>query len=194
MKPYKLVVIGASAGGPRIIKEVLDGTPRLNGAVILVQHMPKFVNKALCESLEKISDSNVKIAEHGEELSSGCIYIAPSELHLTLTDDYRINLSKGEKVHFVCPSIDVTMKSVKEDDSISKMGIILTGMGKDGAEGLCHMKSVGAVTIAQDEKTSIVYGMPKEAIKAGCVDYQLSTDEIRNKIIAFTGLLKERVF
>jgi len=193
MKPYKLVLIGASAGGPRTLKEIFTDTPRLNGSIIIVQHMPQFVNTAFCESLNSVTDLQVKIAENSESLRSGTVYLAPSSMHMSLINNMAIRLYSGEKVNFVCPSIDVTMKSVTRDEGTNTMGVILTGMGKDGAEGIRHLKNIKAVTVAQNEDTSIVYGMPHEAVLTGCIDYQLSPDQIRNKIISFLGILRERI-
>ncbi|MCD6117147.1 chemotaxis protein CheB [bacterium] len=194
MRSYNLVVIGASAGGPRILHEIFSGVPLLNGGIILVQHMPKFVNEAFCENIQKHTDLRVKLAEQGEEIKSGNLYVAPSEVHLSLRENRYFKLRKGEKVNYVCPSIDVTMKSLSNDNSIKKMGIILTGMGSDGAAGICHMKKIDATTIAQNEETSIVYGMPNKAMETGCIDFELSPEEIKNKLIAFLGILKERTF
>jgi len=194
MRSYNLVIIGASAGGPRILHEIFSDTPLLNGGIILVQHMPKFVNQAFCENLQRDTALRVKLAEHGEEIESGSLYVAPSEVHLTVRENRFFELMKGDKVNYVCPAIDVTMQSLTNDDSIRKMGIILTGMGSDGAQGICHMKQIGAVTIAQNEETSVVYGMPGQAVKTGCVDFELSPNEIKNKLIAFLGILKERTF
>ena len=125
----------------------------------------------------------VKIAEDGEMIRDGVIYIAPSEVHLEVRDNRKIRLFKDEKVNFVCPAIDVTMNSLMPwgDDRI--IGVILTGMGKDGAQGLLHIKNIGGLTIAQDEESCIVYGMPKVAYETGGVDLVLSPEQIRLKLI-----------
>ena len=132
----------------------------------------------------------VKIACHGENIKPGFVYFAPSEVHLELTNNKTIQLVNSPKVCFVRPSVDVTMKSVKKAAEDNITGIIMTGMGKDGAKGLSHIKSIGGVTFAQDENTSVIWGMPKAAINAGNVDHVLSPDGIRNKLISHLGRLR----
>ncbi len=186
---FNIVVIGSSAGGPRILKELFNGLPLLNCSIILVQHMPKFVNDSLTKHLAQLTDMSVKIAENGERIKRGKIYVAPSEQHLELVNNRTIRLFRGKKVNFVCPSIDVTMKSLKKMSDDKIIGIILTGMGRDGAEGISHIKAIGGVTIAQDEETSIIYGMPKEAFKTGNIDLVLSPVKIKEKLIEFLGVI-----
>jgi two-component system chemotaxis response regulator CheB len=130
-----------------------------------------------------VTQMKVKIAEHGEFIHSGVVYVAPSGIHMTLTQNLRIHLEGTDKVNFVCPAVDVTMESIKAQSHIKLIGIILTGMGKDGAKGIAYMKSINAITIAQDKETSIIYGMPQEAAQTGKIDYILSTNGIKNKLI-----------
>ena len=184
-----LVVVGASAGGPRILKEIFTSLPRLMGCVIVVQHMPHFINESLCRTLNAQTDMTVKLAQEGDLLQNGVVYVAPSEHHLLITNNEHIRLAAGEKVNWVCPSIDVTMKSLIKKDGIQLMGVVLTGMGNDGAEGLVYMKSIGAKTITQDSETSIINGMPKEAMKTGKVDLVLSPVQIHHKLVAELGIL-----
>ena len=181
-------IIGSSAGGPRILKELFDGLPLLDGCVIIVQHMPKFINESLRRTLDDSTEMTVCIAQNGDQLEKGYVYLAPSEIHLELVDNRTLRLREGEKVNFVCPSVDVTMKSVARPIGAKLIGIILTGMGKDGAKGIRSIKRIGGITIAQDKKTSIIYGMPKEAYETGAVDYVLSTEEIRLKLIELLGV------
>ena len=129
----------------------------------------------------------VKIACHGETIKPGVVYFAPSEIHLELVNNQEIQLVNSPKVCYVRPSVDVTMKSVKKTLEDNIIGIIMTGMGKDGADGISHIKSVGGTTFAQDEKTSVIWGMPKAAIGTGHVDYTLSMEGIRNKLISRLG-------
>ena len=131
----------------------------------------------------------VKIAEHGETLRDGVVYIAPSELHLQLKRNKRIHLFSGEKVNFVCPAIDVTMNSLIPLENNHLIGVILTGMGHDGAQGLVHVKDIGGVTIAQDEQSCIIYGMPKAAYETGCVDLVLTPEQIRQRLIQSVGII-----
>ena len=145
--------------------------------------MPIFINRSVRDSIQRGTTMTVKIAEDGEMIRDGVIYIAPSEMHLELKNNRMIYLMNGEKVNFVCPAIDVTMNSLMPwgDDRI--IGVILTGMGKDGAQGLLHIKNIGGLTIAQDEESCIVYGMPKVAYETGGVDLVLSPEQIRLKLI-----------
>jgi len=186
-----VVVIGSSAGGPRILKELFRRLPLLNCSIILVQHMPKFINDSFTRHLNQLTDMTVKIAENGERIKRGEVYVAPSEQHLELINNKIIRLFRSEKVNFVCPSVDVTMKSLKRMSDGKIVGVILTGMGKDGAEGISHIKAVGGVTVAQDEKTSIIHGMPGEAFKTGNVDLVLPPDKIRDKLIELLGVVNK---
>ncbi len=129
----------------------------------------------------------VRIVRHGESIKPGIVYFAPSEVHLELSNNKILQLVNGPKVCFVRPSVDVTMKSVRKATGDNITGIIMTGMGKDGAEGLSHIKSIGGVTFAQDEDTSVIWGMPKAAINTGNVDHVLSPEGIRNKLISHLG-------
>jgi two-component system chemotaxis response regulator CheB len=178
-----IMIIGASAGGPRILKEIFTELPLLNGCIVLVQHMPKYINESFCRTLNQATEMEVHIAQDGDFLKQGIMYIAPSEVHLELMNNRTIRLTTSEKVNFVCPSIDVTMKSVQKESGNSIIGVILTGMGKDGAEGIRHLKKIGGITIAQDEETSIIYGMPREAVATGIIDYILTPPKIKEKFI-----------
>lgn len=131
----------------------------------------------------------VKLAEDGEIIRDGIIYIAPSEVHLELKNNRNIHLFKDGKVNFVCPAIDVAMNSLVPSGNDRIIGVILTGMGKDGAQGLLHIKNIGGLTIAQDEDSSIVYGMPKAAYETGGVDLVLSPELIRQKLIQIVGII-----
>ncbi len=161
----------------------------MNASLIIVQHMPLFINRSVRDTIQRGTTMKVKLAEDGEVIRDGVIYIAPSEVHLELKNNRKIRLFKDEKVNFVCPSIDVAMNSLKQygDDRI--IGVILTGMGKDGAQGLFHIKNIGGLTIAQDEESSIVYGMPKAAYETGGVYLVLSPEHIRQRLIQSVGII-----
>ncbi|NQT25057.1 chemotaxis protein CheB [candidate division KSB1 bacterium] len=184
MDVKKLVIIGSSAGGPRILKELFDGLPRLNGVIIIVQHMPKFINESLCDTINEYTQMDVRLVEDGIPLENHSIYIAPSEKHIKLISDESFQLFDGERNNYVKPSIDVVMQSIEENKFEQLMGIILTGMGRDGAEGIKYLKTLNAVTIAQSEKTCAIFGMPSEAINTGCIDLILDPLQIREKIIS----------
>ncbi|WP_428323581.1 protein-glutamate methylesterase/protein-glutamine glutaminase [Natroniella sulfidigena] len=182
----KLVVIGSSTGGPRSLKEVVTALPaNLNAAVLIVQHMPAGFTKSLAQRLDKLSALNVKEAEEGDQLQAGQVLVAPGDYHLLIKKN-KVKLSKSEKIHNVRPAIDKTIASVVQEYQEEVVGVLLTGMGKDGAKGLGLIKEFGGQTIAQDEKTSVVYGMPKVAYEAGVVDsvkpiYQIG-EEIVKKV------------
>ena len=187
MKKRNIVIIGISTGGPKTLRTFFDGMPLLDGSIILVQHMMKCANTSLTATLNGLTEMDVRLASPGEYLERGVVYIAPSEVHLELVNNQKIELVNSPKVCYVRPSVDVTMKSIKRNNEDNIIGIIMTGMGKDGTDGtdgISHIKSVGGTTFAQDEKTSVIWGMPKAAIGTGHVDYILSTEGIRNKLIS----------
>ena len=171
-----------------MLKWIFKGLPMLNAGIIVVQHMPKFINDSLRDSLSSVTPMRVSIAENGAALESGTVVIAPSEVHLSLVENRIVRLHHGSKVNFVCPSADVTMKSLTWDLEVLFVGVVVTGMGRDGADGTVHIKKLGGTTIAQDEKTSSIFGMPREAIRTGCVDFVLTPDEISRKLIDLVGV------
>jgi two-component system chemotaxis response regulator CheB len=176
-----LLIIGSSTGGPKILEELVAKLPELRAAILIVQHITACIDKAFVTSLGRVSSLPVKLAVDGDLLQSGQIYVAPGGIHLVLVNNQRVQLRAGEPVNSVRPSIDVTMKSlIKPTGRLA--GVILTGMGRDGAAGIVHMKQLGATTIAQDQATSVIYGMPKAAAETGCVDFVLSTQRIADKL------------
>ena len=189
MKKRNIVIIGISTGGPRTLRLFFDGLPRLDASIVLVQHMTKFANKGLCDALNGLTEMDVKIARHGETIKPGEVYFAPSEIHLELINNRMIQLVDGPKVCYVKPSVDVTMKSVRKAAGDNITGVIMTGMGQDGTNGMGHIKSIGGATFAQNEETCVIWGMPKSAINAGKVDYVLPPEGIRNKLILQLGRL-----
>lgn len=186
-----VVIIGASTGGFKIVGRVFSNLPMLNACIIVVQHMLRSVNGAFKEKLNRNTEMEVKIAEDGDNIEGGNVYIAPSGLHLRLIDNRKIGLINDGKVNSVRPSIDVTMNSLKSGPGDGIIGVILTGMGKDGVEGISHIKSIGGITIAQDRDTSAIYGMPKAAVETGDVDFALTPEEISDKLIEVVGITKE---
>jgi two-component system chemotaxis response regulator CheB len=191
IRPTRIVVIGSSAGGPRILKTIFTGMPKLDASVIVVQHMPKFINNSLRDTIAAGADMRVKIAEQGDVLTHGTVYVAPSEVHLTVVQNRTIRLFSGEKVNFVCPAVDVTMESLTLELGTSLVGVVISGMGSDGARGTAHIKALGGTTIAQDEQTSSIFGMPKEAIATGCVDLVLDPPAIREALIGLVGTIRK---
>ncbi|GAB6098128.1 chemotaxis response regulator protein-glutamate methylesterase [Halanaerocella petrolearia] len=184
-----LVVIGASTGGPRALKEVVSNLPaNLNAAVLIVQHMPAGFTSSLAQRLNKLSPLTVKEAQEGDKLEKGVALVAPGDYHMIIKNN-SVKLTKGSKVHNVRPAIDKTIGSVVKEYKSQLVGVLLTGMGKDGAKGLKLIKEFGGQTIAQDESTSVVYGMPKVAYQLGAVDSVKSIYKISSKITAMINNL-----
>lgn len=183
MSLKNIVVIGASTGGPETLRKVFSDLLVLDACAIIVQHMPVYVNESVREEIASVTNMEIKLAENGDPLQHGRVYLAPSLVHTEIRSNRGIALVKGEKVNFVCPSIDVTMKSLIPVPTMNIVGIVLTGMGSDGAHGISHIKQLGGITIAQDEPTSIIYGMPKAAAETGDVDFVLPMAKIPLKII-----------
>jgi two-component system, chemotaxis family, protein-glutamate methylesterase/glutaminase len=178
-----IIIIGASTGGPETLQTILTDLPVLDAFVLIVQHMPIYVNKSVRDELAGASKMKVKLAEDGEYLEKGIILLSPSQVHMELRGNRGIVLTNKEKVNFVRPAIDITMKSLKRIPRINPIGVILTGIGLDGAEGITHIKNLGGTTIAQDEATSIIYGMPKAAAATENIDFVLPLPEIAPKIV-----------
>ncbi len=180
-KEFKIVVIGASTGGPRALNELLPELPRdLPAAILVVQHMPANFTASLARRLNRVCALEVKEAEDGEVIAPGTVYIAPGGYHLLIeksqingSEVFSIKLVKGARRNNVIPSIDVTMESVAKAARSRAIGVLLTGMGSDGAAGLKAIKEAGGVTIAEDPSTCIVYGMPKAARDMGAVSKML---------------------
>lgn len=170
----KIVVIGASTGGPQAIKEVLSYFPaNIQAAFLIVQHMPAVFTTSMAERLNWISKIGIKEAEEGDVIKPGFGYLAPGDYHMIVeTCDERavIHLTRDPPVHSVRPSVTVTMNSVADIFGSRAIGILLTGMGQDGVEGMRSIHRVGGKTLAEDESTCMVFGMPKAAIKEGIVD------------------------
>lgn len=177
--PKWLVVIGASTGGTRVLPDLFGWLPPLPAAFLVVQHMPKFINDSFARSLSQRTHAPVRLAEDFSALGSGQVWLAPSEVHCTVVQNRAVRLQAGPQVNYVCPSVDVAMHSLTPPAPGQKLiGVLLTGMGKDGAAGLAHIKRLGGLTIAQNQATCAVYGMPAAAVKLGCVDYELPPEQI----------------
>ncbi|NOG84498.1 MAG: chemotaxis protein CheB [Planctomycetes bacterium] len=166
---------------------MFQGLPILNGSILIVQHMRKVGNLPLAESLNSLTKMDVRIANDGELLKQGVVHIVPSEVHLELTNNRLMKLVHKPKVCYVRPSVDVTMKSVRKQNGDNITGMIMTGIGRDGAEGSAHIKSIGGVVFAQDQESSVIWGMPKAAIDLGCVDHVLSPEGMRQMLISQMG-------
>lgn len=183
MRPKNIVLIGAAGGGPIAINTIFSEMPKLPASFILIQQMPKYINESFCKNLDQMTQMVVKTAENDEWLQESTIYIAPSEKHITLQNNRKIILSDGEKVNWVCPSMDVLLKSVKLEPQIKIISVILTGLGQDGAEGIVHLKSLNGINLVQSEESCAIYGMPRSAFETEKVDYALSPQQIQRKLI-----------
>lgn len=178
----KALAIGASTGGPKMITTLISQLPKtLSIPVFIVQHMPKGFTTSFAKRLDTISDIRVVEAEHGMRVLGGVAYIAPGGYHMIVQNNH-IQLLDTEKVHSVKPAVDPLFDSIAQIYGKRTLGIILTGMGKDGAIGCQSIKNVGGYILAQDKETSVVYGMPRHAVELGAVDEILSINEISQKI------------
>lgn len=179
--PIELIAIGSSTGGTEALSTILTRLrPPLPG-IVIVQHIPPMFSRLLSERLDNECALTVKEAATGDIVLPDHVYIAPGSKHMTLKrygSQLILHCNPGPPVHSVCPSVDVLFDSVAHEVGRNACGVLLTGMGKDGAEGLLHMRQQGAHTIGQDEATSTVYGMPKAAFEQGAVETQLPLSAI----------------
>ena len=187
-----VIAIGASTGGTEAIIEVVKHFPVNTPGVVIVQHMPPVFTNMYAERVDKICPMNVREAVNGDRVKPGTILIAPGgDDQMTLLQDasgYYVRLAAGPKVSGHCPSVDVLFESVSKVAGRNAVGVLLTGMGADGARGLLAMKKAGAHTIGQDEKSCVVYGMPMEAYKIGGVSEQLALSAIGSAVLRrFSG-------
>lgn len=182
-----IIAVGASTGGTEAIREVLQVMPPDAPPIIITQHMPEQFTRAFANRLNAMCQITVKEAESGDSVIKGQALIAPGGYHMTLVRSgarYHVTLNQDPPVHHHRPSVDVMFHSVARYAGANGVGVILTGMGADGALGMAAMKRAGAFTIAQDEASCVVFGMPKEAIKAGGVDKVLPLADIPGAVLA----------
>ncbi|MGF6779493.1 protein-glutamate methylesterase/protein-glutamine glutaminase [Paraburkholderia sp. GAS334] len=192
----KLIIVGASTGGTEAIREVLVPLPPDAPAVLIAQHMPPGFTKSFAQRLNGLCRITVKEAEHGERVLPGHAYIAPGHAHLLLARsgaNYIAHLSDEPPVNRHRPSVDVLFRSAAQHAGKNAVGVILTGMGRDGAAGLLDMKKAGAYTLAQDEASCIVFGMPREAIAMGAADEIASLSEMSRRVMARLASMGDRV-
>jgi two-component system chemotaxis response regulator CheB len=187
----KIIAIGASTGGTEAIKEVLTMLPVDMPPILIVQHMPQYFTKSFAERLNTLCALEVREAEDKELASPGKVLIAPGNKHMELRRSgasYYVEITNGPLVYHQRPSVEILFDSVAKYAGSNAIGVILTGMGRDGASGLLKMKNAGAYTIAQDEKSSIVFGMPKEAIALGAA---MKIDSLRHIPQTLVDILKK---
>ncbi|MEK6747969.1 MAG: chemotaxis response regulator protein-glutamate methylesterase [Pseudomonadota bacterium] len=179
----KIIAIGASTGGTEAIKEVLAQLPADMPGIVITQHIPEKFSGPFARRMDTITAMTVFEAQNGQQIVPGHVYIAPGDKHLIVVRDgarYVCQLSDGPPVNRHRPSVDVLFRSVAQHVGPNAVGVILTGMGDDGAVGMKEMHDAGAPTVAQDEKTSVVWGMPGEAVKKGGVDEIAPLQNIAN--------------
>ncbi|RJP30901.1 MAG: chemotaxis response regulator protein-glutamate methylesterase [Candidatus Omnitrophota bacterium] len=182
----KMVAIGASTGGVQALQQVLSEFPANAPAILIVQHMPEHFTRSFADRLNDICRIHVKEAEDSELVEPGKALVAPGNHHMVLTrhrTDFHVRIKPGPLVSRHRPSVDVLFQSMAHELGGNAVGVLLTGMGRDGSKGLKAMKDNGAKTIAQDEASCIVFGMPKEAIKLNAADYVTPLDRIAGKIL-----------
>ena len=182
----KVIAIGASTGGTEALKKVLIKMPPNSPGIVIVQHMPANFTTAFAARLNDICQIAVKEAQDNDSVTPGTALLAPGNYHMILRRSgarYYVEVKTGPMVHHQRPAVDILFKSTAKYAGANAIGVILTGMGADGAEGLLEMKKMGASTIAQDEKSCVVFGMPKEAIKLGAADKIVTLESIASEIV-----------
>lgn len=180
-----IIAIGASTGGTEALRDLLTTLPPNTPPILITQHMPEKFTKSFADRLNEECKINVKEAEHGDGVITGHALIAPGNYHMALIRSgarYQVVLNQEERVNRHRPAVDVLFRSVAEYAGKNAIGIILTGMGNDGAAGMLEMKRAGAYNIAQDENSCVVFGMPKMAIEAGGVDEICPLDDIADRL------------
>jgi len=184
-----VVAIGASTGGTEALRSLLEVLPPDAPGIVIVQHMPEMFTRAFADRLDGLCRISVKEAEPNDTVRRGRALIAPGNHHLLLKRSgarYYVEIKDGPLVSRHRPSVDVLFRSAARYAGRNAVGVIMTGMGDDGASGMLEMKQAGAVTIAQDEATSVVFGMPHEAIKRGAVDRVLPLEAIAGAVLTHT--------
>jgi two-component system chemotaxis response regulator CheB len=184
---HKVLAIGASTGGTEAIREVLTALPATSPGIVIVQHMPEHFTAAFAARLNSLAAVEVREARDGDAVTPGVALIAPGNHHMVLTRSgalYYVGIRDGPRVHHQRPAVDVLFYSVARDAGANAVGVLLTGMGSDGAKGLLAMRQAGASTLAQDEKSCVVFGMPKEAIRLGAAEQVVSLGQMAGRVIS----------
>jgi two-component system chemotaxis response regulator CheB len=186
----KVIAIGASTGGVQALTEVLTAMPATAPGIVIVQHMPARFTTSFAQRLDQICNMNVKEAVHGDAVVDGRVLLAPGGFHMVLRRSgarYHVEITDGPEVQHQKPSVEVLFNSVAKYAGANAVGAILTGMGADGAHGLLAMRSGGARTLAQDEATCTVFGMPMEAIKVGAAERVVPLGEVAKNLILLSS-------
>lgn len=186
MRPDMVIAIGASTGGTEAIHDVLVQLPADIPGIVITQHIPKQFSASFAQRLNRACSFEVREACDGDDIRPGLALVAPGDLHMTLRlghNGYRVQLQDGPKICYQRPAVDVMFASVANTVKSCAVGVLLTGMGADGAQGLLNMRSAGARTIAQNEATCVVYGMPREAVKLNAAEQVLPLPRIADAIV-----------
>jgi two-component system chemotaxis response regulator CheB len=184
--PRQLIAIGASTGGIEALTEVLTHLPGDLPGIVITQHMPAHFSRLFAQRVNALCAFQVREAAEGDTLAPGLALIAPGDYHMTLKwtgAAYRVELNQKPAVHHCRPAVDVMFRSISECTGARVVGVILTGMGVDGALGMKMLKGIGARTVAQNEETCVVYGMPRAAVEMGVVDKVLPLSGIAGAIV-----------
>jgi two-component system chemotaxis response regulator CheB len=187
----KVVAIGASTGGTEALRALLPALPGTFPGIVLTQHMPEHFTKTFAESLTKTCAMEVREAKDQDTVRPGLILIAPGNFHMLLRRSgarYYVEVKEGPLVYYQRPSVEVLFDSVAKYAGPNAIGVMLTGMGRDGAKGMKHMKTAGSYNIAQDERTCVVYGMPKAAVEEGGVDKSLALGDIPGELMRLVSI------
>ncbi len=182
----RILAIGASTGGTNALEVVLSGMPVTSPGTVMVQHMPQYFTRSFAERLNSICAMEVREARDGEQVVNGVALLAPGNSHMVLERSgarYFVRLHSGPMVHHQRPAVDVLFESVARNAGRNAIGVILTGMGADGAKGMLSMREQGAYNLAQDEKSCVVFGMPREAIELGAVDEVVPLSQMSTAIL-----------
>jgi two-component system chemotaxis response regulator CheB len=185
--PRQIILIGASTGGTEALKSVLSQLPAELPGICIVQHIPPVFSRAFAERLDEICALEVREAAAGDAVQPGVALIAPGDYHMMLiwnNGRYQVLLNQRPPVHFTRPSVDVLFSSVAACAGVQPVAALLTGMGSDGAIGMQQLKAAGATTLAQNEETCVVYGMPRAAVELGVVDQVMPLDKIPGALVA----------
>jgi two-component system chemotaxis response regulator CheB len=183
----KVIVVGSSTGGTEALKVFLCAMPESAPAILIAQHMPELFTKSFAERLDHLCTMQVKEAEHHEDIVGGRVYLAPGHSHLLLeriAGKYRTVLSREPPVNRHRPSVEVLFSAAAKCLGADAVGVMLTGMGKDGAAAMLKMKRAGAYNFAQDEASCVVFGMPREAIAQGAVDEVVPLQKMAERVLA----------
>ncbi len=186
----RIVAVGASTGGTEAIREMLTGLPADSPAIVIAQHIPAAFSAPFARRMDSLCALSVCEPHDGQYIMAGHVYIAPGGRHLLVERDgarYRCRINEGPPVNRHTPSVDVLFRSVAQQVGPNALGVILTGMGDDGARGLKEMREAGAATLAQDEHTSVVWGMPGAAVKLGAVEEVLPLQQVASAIMRLAG-------